>query len=61
MNLITYLRHVQAEMKHVVWPDTRTAIAHTLLLIGIGAFVALFLGALDYGFTRLVSWLIIRY
>lgn len=61
MNLITYLKHVRAELSHVVWPDTRTAVAHTLLLIGIGAFTALFLGALDYGFTRLVSYLIVRY
>jgi preprotein translocase subunit SecE len=61
MNLISYLKHVRAEMAHVVWPDTRTAISHTLLLIGIGAFTAVFLGALDYGFTHLVNWLINRY
>ncbi len=60
MNFITYLKHVQAELKHVVWPDTRTAIVHTLLIIGIGAFVAIFLGALDYGFTSLVNYVINR-
>lgn len=48
-------------MKHVVWPDTRTAVSHTLLLIGIGAFVAVFLGVLDYGFTRMVGWLVANF
>ena len=61
MNPITYLKHVRAELTHVVWPDTRTAVAHTLLLIGIGALVAVFIGLLDYGLTRLVSFVIARY
>ena len=60
MNLFTYLRNVRAEMAHVVWPDTRTAFAHTLIIIGIAAFVAAFIGVLDYLFTHLVSMLINR-
>ena len=61
MHPITYLKHVRAEMAHVVWPDPRTAVAHTLLLIGIGAFTAAFLGVLDYLFTHLVTWLVATY
>jgi preprotein translocase subunit SecE len=61
MQFLTYLKHVRAELSHVVWPDTRTAVSHTLLLIGIGAFTAVFLGALDFGFTNLVNWLITHY
>jgi preprotein translocase SecE subunit len=59
--MFTYLKQVRAELVHVVWPDTRTAVAHTLLLIGIGAFTAAFLALLDFGFTHVVSWLITRY
>jgi preprotein translocase SecE subunit len=61
MQFLTYLKHVRAELSHVVWPDTRTAVAHTLLLIGIGAFTAAFLAVLDYAFTHGVSWLIAHY
>ncbi len=61
MNLISYLKHVRAELTHVVWPDTRTAVAHTLILIGIGAFVALFIGLLDYGFTQGVNYLVTNF
>jgi preprotein translocase SecE subunit len=61
MNLLSYLKHVRAEMAHVVWPDARTAIGHTLILIGIGAFTAIFIGLLDYGFTQLASTVISTY
>ncbi len=55
MNLFSYLKHVRAELKHVVWPDATVAVGHTLILLAIGAFLALFIGVLDYGFTRLVG------
>jgi preprotein translocase SecE subunit len=60
MNIFSYLRHVRAELQHVVWPYYRTAFAHTLIIIGIAAFVAVFIGILDYGFTRLVDIVITR-
>lgn len=55
MNPITYLKHVRAEMKHVVWPDPKVAAGHTLIILGIGAFTAAFIGVLDYVFTQGVS------
>jgi preprotein translocase subunit SecE len=58
MQLFTYLKQVRAELEHVVWPTPRTGISHTLIIIGIGAFTAVFLGLLDYGFTHLVGTLL---
>jgi preprotein translocase subunit SecE len=46
----TYLKHVREEFKHVVWPSNRTAIAHTLVVIGIAAIIALLVSLLDYVF-----------
>ncbi|HVW71885.1 MAG TPA: preprotein translocase subunit SecE [Candidatus Paceibacterota bacterium] len=60
MNLFTYLRNVRAELVHVVWPDARTAFSHTLIIIGIAAFVAVFIGVLDYAFTHLVNLVVTR-
>lgn len=42
-------------MKHVSWPTQMQAIVYTLLVIGVSAFVALFLGAADYLFTHLLN------
>ncbi|MBP6860297.1 MAG: preprotein translocase subunit SecE [Candidatus Pacebacteria bacterium] len=61
MKFLTYLSQVRAEMKHVVWPDTRTAIAHTVLVIVIGALVAVIIALLDAGFTYGVETFILGF
>ncbi len=55
MNLFSYLKNVRAELKHVVWPDATVAAGHTVILLLIGAFTAVYLGLLDHGFTQLVG------
>ena len=57
-SLITYLKNVRAEMKHVVWPPRNQAIVHTILIILISAGVALAIAGLDYVFTGVVNRLI---
>jgi preprotein translocase SecE subunit len=51
----TYLKHVREEFTHIVWPSNRTAIAHTLVVIGIAVAIALLVGLLDYIFGAAVS------
>ncbi|MBU6388442.1 preprotein translocase subunit SecE [Patescibacteria group bacterium] len=51
----TYLKHVREEFAHIVWPTNRTAIAHTLTVIGIAIAIALLVGLLDYVFGLVVS------
>lgn len=45
---LAYLKHVREEFAHVVWPTSRKALAHTLVVIFIAACIALFVGLLDY-------------
>lgn len=54
----TYLKNVRAEMAHVVWPDRRQAVMHTILIIVISAVLALLISGLDYVFTGIVSRLV---
>ncbi len=58
---ISYLKNVQGELKHVVWPNRNQAIVHTLLIIVISAFVALYVSGLDYIFTGVVNRLVTGY
>lgn len=53
--LTTYLKHVREEFTHIVWPSTRTAIAHTLVVVLIAAVIAVMAGVLDAGFGNIVS------
>jgi len=50
-----YLKHVREEFAHIVWPTSRTALSHTLVVIGIALALALVVGLLDYLFGSVVS------
>ncbi len=54
----TYLKNVRAEMAHVVWPDRKQAVLHTVLIILISALLAIVIAVLDYAFTGVVSRII---
>ncbi len=54
----TYLKNVREEFTHIVWPSNRTAIAHTLVVIGIAALIAIIVSLLDYVFGLGVNQLI---
>jgi preprotein translocase SecE subunit len=53
--MFNYLKHVRTELAHVAWPSTRTAIAHTLVVIGIAIILAVVVGIFDYLFSGAVS------
>lgn len=60
-SLFTYLRNVRGELAHVVWPDRKQAVVHTLLIILVSALVAVYLSGLDYVFTGVVNRVITGY
>lgn len=44
-----------SELRKVVWPTRQEAIRLTLIVIAVTVAAGLILGAVDYGFTELVS------
>jgi len=46
--LVSYLKGAFEELKKVVWPTKNEIIQHTLVVIGLSLFLALFLGGVDY-------------
>jgi len=54
----TYLKHVREEFTHIVWPTNKTAISHTLVVIGIALAIAFLVGFFDYLFGGVVSRII---
>lgn len=51
----TYLKHVREEFTHIVWPSTRTAVGHTLVVIVIAIIIAILVSLLDHVFELVVS------
>ncbi|MCL4387494.1 preprotein translocase subunit SecE [Patescibacteria group bacterium] len=56
---ITFLKEVRDELKKVVWPTRDEIIRLTTIVILVSLIVGVFLGGLDYIFTKLME-LIIR-
>lgn len=52
---VQYLISSKAELKKVSWPTRKETTKHTLIVIGISLFVAIFLGVLDIAFARVLS------
>ncbi|MCK5416521.1 preprotein translocase subunit SecE [Candidatus Parcubacteria bacterium] len=56
-SLIRYIKESFEEMKKVTWPTKKEAKRYTILVVGISAAVAAFLGGLDYVFSTMLKTL----
>lgn len=56
--LVKYINDTASELKQVSWPTQHQAIMYTALVIGISAIVAMFVGAFDYGFSKIIESII---
>ncbi len=54
-----FFKEVWTESKKVDWPSRQQTLRYTILVIGISAGVAIFLGALDFIFVSILSKFII--
>ena len=55
-----YFREVKVEMSKVNWPSRDTTVNYTMIVIGVSAATAVFLGALDYFFGLGLDILLFR-
>lgn len=56
--LIAYLKDTRAELTHVSWPTRKQAFIYTALVVAISVTVSLFLGLVDFIFSRGLNWFI---
>jgi len=56
--LVNYLKGAKEELSKVVWPNRQTTINHTIVVIGVSLAVALFLGAVDLGLSKVIEILV---
>lgn len=55
---VVFLNEVRAELSKVVWPSRSEVIRLTWVVVLVSLVVGLFIGALDFIFTKLFSFLI---
>lgn len=56
--LVRYVRESYIELRKVVWPNQETVRKHTILVIAISVFVALYFAVLDSLLTQALEQLI---
>ena len=52
--IVQFLQEVQLELKKVVWPTRKDTLASTSVVLIIVIIIALFLGLIDLGLTRII-------
>lgn len=52
---IKYLQEVRGELSKVVWPNKEEVIKLTIIVLIISAIVGLYVGALDFVFTKFLE------
>lgn len=55
-----YLREVRNELQKVTWPNRTEVLRLTLTIFIISAVVGAYVGALDYGFTKVLELAVAR-
>lgn len=52
---ITFLKETREELGKVVWPTKEQVLRSTVIVILVSLIVGVFLGAVDYVFTKIVE------
>jgi preprotein translocase subunit SecE len=55
-----FVREIISELKKVVWPSRREATYLTTLVIVFTVAVAIILGVIDFGFSKLLNVILLR-
>jgi len=55
MKITTFFKEVNMEVRKVNWPPRQQILNYTMIVLGISAAVALFLGGLDFVFTTIIN------
>jgi len=58
--IIQFFKEVRVEMAKVVWPTGRQLVIYTLIVILSSVLLAMFLGALDFGFQTILTKYILK-
>ena len=53
--IISFVQEAKQELHRVEWPTRKETIKLTLAVIFVSLIVAVYLGALDYGFTKVLE------
>lgn len=60
MDILKYFKETKAELKEVTFPSTSQTIMYTAVVVIVSAFVAVTLGATDFGLREALAKILAR-
>ena len=57
---VGYIREVRHELMQVVWPKKNDVVRLTLIVLIFSGGMGVYLGVLDFGFTKLLEYMVAR-
>ena len=60
VKLFVFLKEVKNELSKVIWPTRAQAVKLTTIVIGVSVVVAIFIGTLDFIFTKFMAIILQR-
>ncbi len=58
MSIISYIKEVKLETKYIKWPTKKQVTNYTLVVVILSVILAIYIGALDAFFAKLLSKII---
>ncbi len=59
-SIVRFFSEVKFELSKVTWPKRQEVVRLTLIVFSISLVVGLYVGGLDYGFTKLLTVILAR-
>ncbi|MBQ2704199.1 MAG: preprotein translocase subunit SecE [Clostridia bacterium] len=54
---VSFIREYKSEIKKIRWPDIKTVVKNTIIVLIVCAVVGAFIWVLDFGLGNLIKWL----
>lgn len=54
-NPVNFLKEVRTELKKVTWPTRGEVVKYTIVVIAVSTIVGIYLGVLDFAFTKIME------
>jgi preprotein translocase subunit SecE len=58
--IINFFGEVKAELSRVTWPTRNEVVKLTLTVFAVSVIIGLYVGGLDYSFTRLLALIVTK-
>lgn len=59
-SVVTFFSEVRSELSKVTWPTRKEVVRLTLIVFAVSAVIGLYVGGLDYMFTRILTVVVAR-